>query len=134
MDTWIMHSAVMGRHLNFCSLMFAIMVKFGNPAVKDDLPFGAFISAFVEHLGIPLKYRFFSTNKVDYLHAQHILHRIGWSRCVPMPANGSGGGFNISGMDADVVDDLATQVELKLRVWCDFPEASVYDGSPDHPF
>ncbi|CAN1146900.1 hypothetical protein LINPERHAP2_LOCUS15545 [Linum perenne] len=50
---------------------------------------------------------------------QHILRRIGWSRCIPMPGNGSGGGFNISGMDADIVDDLATQAELKLRVWCD---------------
>ncbi|CAN1121988.1 hypothetical protein LINPERHAP2_LOCUS1117 [Linum perenne] len=38
MDTWIMHSAVTGRHLNFCSLMFATMVTFDNPDVKHDYP------------------------------------------------------------------------------------------------
>ncbi|CAN1325784.1 hypothetical protein LINPERPRIM_LOCUS33612 [Linum perenne] len=135
MDTWIMHSTIVGRHLNFCSLMFASMVHFRNPEVNDDLPFGGFISALVERLGVPLAHRFFSTDKVDYLRTQHVFRRIGWSCCVHVPANGSGGGrFNISGMDADVVDDLATQAELKLRVWCDFPEASDFEGSPNHPF
>ncbi|CAN1225564.1 hypothetical protein LINPERPRIM_LOCUS2512 [Linum perenne] len=80
------------------------------------------------------KYRYLCTHKVDYLRTQHILRRIGWSRCVSMPGNGSGGGFNISRMDADIVDDLATQAELKLRVWCDYSEASDYERSPDHPF
>ncbi|CAN1294625.1 hypothetical protein LINPERPRIM_LOCUS22535 [Linum perenne] len=50
MDTWITHSVVVARHLNFCSLMFATMVHFGNPDVKDDLPFRGFISALVERL------------------------------------------------------------------------------------
>ncbi|CAN1186900.1 hypothetical protein LINPERPRIM_LOCUS11123 [Linum perenne] len=134
MDTWIMHSAVVGRHLNFCSLMFATMVHFGNPSVKDDLPFGGFIYVFLERLGIPFQFRYLYTHKVDYLRAQHVLRGIGWSCYVSMPVNGSGGGFNISGMDADVIDDLATQPELKLRVWCDYPEASDFEGSPDHPF
>ncbi|CAN1146899.1 hypothetical protein LINPERHAP2_LOCUS15545 [Linum perenne] len=53
MDTWIMHSAVTGRHLNFCSLMFATMVTFGNPAVKHDLPFDGFISALWNVLAFP---------------------------------------------------------------------------------
>ncbi|CAN1332550.1 hypothetical protein LINPERPRIM_LOCUS35753 [Linum perenne] len=103
MDTWIMHSATVGRHLNFCSLMFATM-------------------------------RYSETHKVDYLRTQHVFRRIGWSQCIPKPGNDSRGGFNISGMDADVVDDLATQAELKLRVWCDYLDASDYERSPDHPF
>ncbi|CAN1148025.1 hypothetical protein LINPERHAP2_LOCUS16217 [Linum perenne] len=87
------------------------------------------ISAFLERLGIPLKHRYSETHKEDYL------RRIGWSHCVPIClAMAQGEGFNILEMDADVVDDLVTQEQLKLRVLCDYPEASDYERCPDHPF
>ncbi|CAN1125316.1 hypothetical protein LINPERHAP2_LOCUS2843 [Linum perenne] len=115
MDTWIMDSAIMGCHLNYCSLMFATMVNFRVPDFAGSLPFGVEISAFVERLGISPKYRY-SKHMLWTIFFQHVLHRVGWSRCVPMPRNGLGGGLNISGMDADVVDDLATQASHLVRL------------------
>ncbi|CAN1288872.1 hypothetical protein LINPERPRIM_LOCUS20023 [Linum perenne] len=82
------------------------MTCFAAPDCEGSLPFGALISSLVARLGIPLCQPYFEETSVEHLHAQHVLRRVGWSKCVHLPVNVSGGEirYNCSGLDADVVN------------------------------
>ncbi|CAN1177184.1 hypothetical protein LINPERPRIM_LOCUS37369 [Linum perenne] len=134
LDTWLMHCATMGIPVNFCCLLFATMANYGVPDYEGSLPFGPQICSLVAKLGIPLKYKFSEETSVEYLRAQHVLRRVGWSKCVPLPVNVSGGEirYNCSGMDADVVNSAESDARARLTVWCDHDDASDFVESPDY--
>ncbi|CAN1185288.1 hypothetical protein LINPERPRIM_LOCUS39064 [Linum perenne] len=136
LDSWIIHCAMMGIPVNFYCLMFGIMTCFGEPEFEGSLPFGGFISSLLVRLGIPLRRRFSEETSIEHIRAQHVLRKIGWSKCVPLPVNGSGGDirYNCSGMDADVVNSAESDARAKLTIWCDHDDASDFAGSPDYPF
>ncbi|CAN1121899.1 hypothetical protein LINPERHAP2_LOCUS1061 [Linum perenne] len=121
LDTWLIHCATMGIPVNFCCLMFATMANYGVPDYEGSLLFGPQICSVVAKLGIPLKYKFSEATSVECLRAQHVFRRVGWSKCVPLPVNVSGGEirYNCSGMDADVVNSAESDARARLTVWCD---------------
>ncbi|CAN1160549.1 hypothetical protein LINPERPRIM_LOCUS37633 [Linum perenne] len=136
LDTWILQCATMGLPINYCCLMFATMVNYGIPDYKGSLPFGPQISTLIAKLGIPLRYKFSEAVCVEDLRAQHVLWRVGWSKCLSLPANGSGGEiqYNCSGMDADVINSAESDARAKLTMWCDHSNASDYAESLDYHF
>ncbi|CAN1184944.1 hypothetical protein LINPERPRIM_LOCUS39254 [Linum perenne] len=136
LDTWIIHCATMGIPVNFCCLMFATMVNYGIPDFEGSLPFGPQICTLIARLGIPLKFKYSEPTSVEHLRAQHVLRRVGWSKCVPLPVNGSGGEirYNCSGMDADVINSAESDARARLTVWCDHDDASDFVESPDYHF
>ncbi|CAN1149201.1 hypothetical protein LINPERPRIM_LOCUS38507, partial [Linum perenne] len=93
LDTWLIHCATMGIPVNFCCLMFATMANYGIPDYEGSLPFRPQICTLIAKLGIPLNYKFSEPTSVEYLRAQHVLRRVGWSKCVPVPVNVSGEKF-----------------------------------------
>ncbi|CAN1215399.1 hypothetical protein LINPERPRIM_LOCUS202 [Linum perenne] len=134
LDTWLIHCATMGILVNFCCLMFATMANYGILDYEGSLPFGPQICSLIAKLGIPLKYNFSEATSMEYLRAQHVLRRVGWSKCVPLPVNVSGGEirYNCSGMDADVVNSAESDERARLTVWCDHDDASDFVESPDY--
>ncbi|CAN1125322.1 hypothetical protein LINPERPRIM_LOCUS31623 [Linum perenne] len=136
LDSWIIHCATMGIPVNFCCLMFGIMTCFAAPDCEGSLPFGGLISSLVARLGIPLRRRYSEENSVEHLRAQHVLRRVGWTKCVPLPINVSGEEifYNYSGMDAYVVNSAESDARAKLIVWCDQDGASNFSESPDYQF
>ncbi|CAN1181834.1 hypothetical protein LINPERHAP2_LOCUS35645 [Linum perenne] len=122
MDTWLMHCATTGVVVDFSTLMFSAMTRFGNHLQEGDLPFAGAISVFLERLGIRLLTRFAAGGDSLDVRPQHVLRCIGWSGCPPL--NGSGGEV----MDAD---DLAADTERRLRIWSGVDNASNYESSPE---
>ncbi|CAN1189324.1 hypothetical protein LINPERHAP2_LOCUS39835, partial [Linum perenne] len=122
MDSWLMHCATTGVEVDFSTLMFAAMTRFGNHLQEGDLPFGGEISALLERLGIRLLTRFATGGSIFDVRPQHVLRCIGWSRCKPL--NGSGG----ERMDAD---ELAADIERQLHIWSGVDNASSYSSSPE---
>ncbi|CAN1255524.1 hypothetical protein LINPERPRIM_LOCUS9018 [Linum perenne] len=122
MDTWLMHCATTGVEVDFSSLMFTAMTRFGNHLQEGDLPFAGAISALIERLGIRLLTRFATGGSTLDVRPQHVLRCIGWSGCKPL--NGSGG----ERMDAD---ELAADTERQLHIWSGVDNASCYASSPD---
>ncbi|CAN1149349.1 hypothetical protein LINPERHAP2_LOCUS16971 [Linum perenne] len=134
LDTWVIHCATMGIPLNFCCLMFGTMVNYGIPDFEGSLSFGPQICYLVAKIGIHPKFKYSESTFVEHLRAQHVFCRVGWSKCLPLPANGLEGDvrYNCSGMDADVVNNAESDAQAKLTVWCDHSDAldDYLEGKP----
>ncbi|CAN1237961.1 hypothetical protein LINGRAPRIM_LOCUS2006 [Linum grandiflorum] len=90
-DTWIIRSAFANIKLDYCSLMWAHMVRYAAHPSTDALPFANEISTLLVRLGLRLSRRYVSHNLVCRLSAQHVLRTIKWSGCLPKPVTDSGG-------------------------------------------
>ncbi|CAN1216691.1 hypothetical protein LINPERPRIM_LOCUS731 [Linum perenne] len=122
LDTWLLHCVVSNIPVDYSTLMFSIMTKFGNHLYEGELPFGSMISSFLERLGITLRMHFSEAFVVDNLRPQHVLRQINWSGCKPVNASG---GY----MDAD---DILEEAERNMTIWSTLEGASDYDSTPEH--
>ncbi|CAN1121462.1 hypothetical protein LINPERPRIM_LOCUS2211 [Linum perenne] len=123
MDTWLMHYATTGVEVDFSTLMFTAMTRFGNHLQEGDLPFGGAISALIERLGIRLLTHFATGGNTFDLRPQLVLRCISWSGCKPL---------NRSGGDCmDDADELAADTERQLHIWSGVDNASCYSYSPE---
>ncbi|CAL1408133.1 unnamed protein product [Linum trigynum] len=75
-DVWIMANALDRVRLNYSSLMFAHMIKYGDENYSGPLPFGPQITRFLYSLGIDLSDKIIVCDIREDLKAQHILARV----------------------------------------------------------
>ncbi|CAI0626504.1 unnamed protein product [Linum tenue] len=75
-DAWIMVNARDGVNLNFSTLMFAHMIKYGDENYSGPLPFGPQITRLLSRVGIDLRDKRLVCDVREDLHAQHILSRV----------------------------------------------------------
>ncbi|CAI0406325.1 unnamed protein product [Linum tenue] len=90
-DVWIMANARDQIPLNFSSLMFAHMIKFGDENYSGPLPFGPQITRLLYNLGIDLSDKIVVCDIREDLRAQHVLVRVDASVGRRKPVIRSGG-------------------------------------------
>ncbi|CAL1390261.1 unnamed protein product [Linum trigynum] len=90
-DVWIMANARERIPLDFSSLMFAHMIKYGDENYSGPLPFGPQITRFLYNLGIDLSDKIIVCDIREDLHAQHVLVRVNASVGRRKPVIRSGG-------------------------------------------
>ncbi|CAN0881043.1 hypothetical protein LINGRAHAP2_LOCUS13993, partial [Linum grandiflorum] len=91
MDSWIMHCALANRNLDFCTLMWAHMIKFCSYPSTVSLPFANEISLLLLRLGLPLEGRFLSHNMVTKPCPRTILRDLHFTGSLSKSVNDSGG-------------------------------------------
>ncbi|CAI0403927.1 unnamed protein product [Linum tenue] len=90
-DLWVLSHARAGTAINYASLMFHHMIRFGMEYFDGPLPFGPQITRLLSFLRIDLHDKLHQCNVLDDIRPQHVLAKLDALVGPRKPLTGSGG-------------------------------------------